>query len=75
MAGRTLESIAPYLAENPEGTLDDWWTLIDRNAERLSPWAPGAAGDWRMSMLNSMIQRQVRLLTHIHVSISFMLVF
>ena len=70
MADRTIASIAPFLEDAPEATLDEWWENIDQSATRLAPWSAGATGGWQTSMLNSMIQRQVRLLTYIYVHAS-----
>ena len=61
MAQNTVESIEPYLAENPYASLNDWWRAeIDHMAARPPPWeTPAAQLGWQTSLLNSMIQRQV----------------
>ena len=69
MALNTLNTIEPYLAENAEASLNDWWRFameVKPTDFRPPPWAAaGNPEDWKNSLFNNMIQRQVRLLMHL----------
>ena len=55
-----LEQIGPFLEENAEATLDDFWNSVCRFKHgRLPPWAPTAADSWVERSLGRALQRQV----------------
>ena len=77
MAKRTLATIEPFLAENAEASLNDWWrAMIDHMEDRPPPWeTPAAIRGWQTSLLNSMIQRQVYFTSFIHMYLFYTTVF
>ena len=56
-----LDQVGPFLAENAEGTLNEFWdSAASFGHGPLAPWAPGAADSWVTRSLGTALERQVR---------------
>lgn len=61
-----LNGVGPFLAENPEATLDDFWESVASFGHGpIAPWAPGATDSWVTQSLGTALQRQVRIFFYV----------